>query len=133
MLKNYFSFIENLFKSLTTSNVENISFSDYLLAIGYGVGTLLLVSLFIVLLVILAYVPLYGRKILLKNDIEAMKELTAYETKMEWEDYLAKYNVLNKKMLKKNIVFFSALIIIYLPIAIPTILFVIDKVISIII
>ncbi len=132
MIKNYISFIENVFKNITTGSAGDVTFLDYIKAIGFGIGTMLMILVIIGLIAAMFWIPIKGRKAVIKDQLDELKKLGAEYTdkSINYKAFMARSSKINKVILKKTAIFIGCLIVFYLPFVIPTVLFVIDKILG---
>ncbi len=127
MLKSYFGFIKSVFINITSGNHEALSLADYFKAIGFGITTVLLIVLFIALIIGLFVTPAKGFGVFAKKELAAARELAKSEAFSA-----EKAREVNEAISKKRFIYALFLIVIYIPVAIPTLLFVIDQVLGLI-
>lgn len=115
----YKDLIEKLFSAVFEKSGEVISFLDYLSVIGFS---LLLVLVFVLTLALLGSAvagPFFGYRKMLAGVKKSMEEFN------ENSDLTA-FQTLKRKLWTRRITFWCLFAFIYLPIAIPTVLYIIS-------
>ena len=131
MLKNYLELLRKIFGHITGSSDGTVTVQDWLTAIGLGIGTILFIVALAAIISGTYFVPKFSTEKLfakamagINEKYEALKELSDKErslARIETDDLLRSLN-------RKIIVTRVALSILYVPVAIPTFLFVIDMI-----
>ena len=119
----YKDLIERLFSAVFEKSGEVISFLDYLSVIGFSLLLILALVLTLSLLAGAVAGPFFGyRKMMasVKKDMEEFDE----------NSDLATFQTLKRKLWTRRITFWCLFAFIYLPIAIPTVLYVISLIAS---
>lgn len=129
MFNKYFEFIKNLFERVFTSGGDSVSFADYIYVILFTLG---LVSLVVAIGIILFYsvklpVILYKKivkKIQVKiTETEDKVEKMAKSNNQPEECIVKELDILYSKLLKRKILYIAGVVLIYVPLLIPTLLF----------
>lgn len=114
MIKKYFEFLQGIFNRITTGGGD-FTFGDYLKTIGGTIGILVLVVLCIFVLYFIVKGPYFCYKRFVhpwKKEIEATETQEAYVVAHNrWRLYQIIYAVL--------------LVVIYIPIVVPTLLYIV--------
>ena len=134
MFNKYFDLIKGLFDSVFKGG-EAVEIKDYFLLLGF---TLALIGVFAVSIAILFFIvkgPMLLYKKLTYKIRTEIKELDlAIENqcfdKYPKETIEAKYNELHSNAVKRNIIFTVLIVFLYIPIVIPTLLFIASNVLS---
>ena len=116
MLHSYLQFLKRLMDGLHTGGS---SFQDYIASIGYGLLLILVLIVPIVVTVVLAALPMIVIKKIRPWAFKAYYEKSRSDENVGYEEL----DKLYRSGVHKFTVCIAALILIYLPIAIPTILF----------
>lgn len=119
----YKDLIERLFSAVFEKSGEVISFLDYLSVIGFS---LLLVLAFVLTLSLLGGTvagPFFGYRKMLASVKKSMDEF-------DENSDLATYQTLKRKLWTRRITFWCLFAFIYLPIAIPTVLYILSLIIN---
>lgn len=118
MFNKYKELIEKLFNSVFKST-EQTTFLDYLNVLKYTALILLNIILVVSLFVGMITIPV----LLYKKFVSSIKKIDSKELSLD------DFNKLEKKIFIRNILYWTALIFLYLPFLIPTILYIISKII----
>lgn len=130
MFNKYFEFIKNLFERVFTSGGDSVSFVDYIYIILFTLG-------FIASVIAIGIVLFYSAKlpvILYKKFVKKLQtEITETEEKIEkmaecttpTEENLAeKLDNLCSKLFNRMVLYVLGVVVIYIPLLVPTLLFV---------
>lgn len=119
MFNWYKDLIEKLFSTVFAQSGESVSFLDYLIVIGYS---LLLILAFVMVLALLGGCvagPIWGHRKLLGSVKEAICNFSEDAT-------LEEFQKTRHKLWTRRILFWSLLLLVYIPIAIPTVLYILS-------
>lgn len=131
MLKKYLEFLKAVFESITHKGGE-ITFHDYLSGIGMSIAIVAIIVLFIILLAGGWKFPFYLHKKFIadlkKKKEELVEALIAAENNPSREKGLLEslendVTAIDKKISQRTKLFIVGVITLYLPIVIPTILY----------
>ena len=118
MFQSYFHLIKELFEKVFHSNGGEVTFLDYLSAVGMGILLLLIVIAIIAGIVGLFFFPYKGYGFFVKN-IDS--KLSAALENAKYDEIIS----LEKTRKKRQILYWFLLIVLYVPFAIPTVLYVV--------
>lgn len=121
MFQKYLSFIQDLFNRIWHGGTEEVTFSAYLQAVGIGI--LLLASIVAIIAVavgVLYWLPKHAYRFI---TVTANKAVNA-ELNKDKPDYTL-VEQLEKKAFRKKFGFITGFIIVYVPVIIPTMLYII--------
>lgn len=127
MLQNYKNLIQELFDNVFHNGNTNISFGQYISIIGMSLLLMLALVLFVGMVVGMFYLPYLGyKKFLLKEtNLENEKVLSLdNKTKKEKKEIKKQISEIEKRKIKKTFVYVLILVTVYLPIVIPTVLYI---------
>ena len=130
MFDKYFEFIKNLFEGVFTSGRDSVSFVDYIYVILFTLGLIASVIAIGIVLFYSAKLPV----ILYKKFVKKLQtEITETEEKIEkmaecttpTEENLAeKLDNLCSKLFNRMVLYVLGVVVIYIPLLVPTLLFV---------
>ena len=130
MFDKYFEFIKNLFERVFTSGGNSVSFVDYIYVILFTLGLIASVIAIGIVLFYSAKLPV----ILYKKFVKKLQtEITETEEKIEkmaecttpTEENLAeKLDNLCSKLFNRMVLYVLGVVVIYIPLLVPTLLFV---------
>lgn len=133
MFNKYFDLVKALFESVFKTGGERVHIVDYLYVLGFtfaliGAGVAILAILFgLWKIPAVVYKKFTGK---VEESMEAaMNALTSAESENDEDKvaaFKAEYDLLEEKLTRKNIIFASGIVLIYLPFVIPTILFILS-------
>ena len=128
MLQNYKNLIQDLFNNVFHNGNTNISFEQYLSIIGMSLLLMLALIAFIVLIIGTIYLPFFVYRKYTTKEVNLLNELTnklSTEKLSNERDNIRNqiYNT-EKKKTKKSFIYVLVLIVFYLPIVIPTVLYI---------
>jgi hypothetical protein len=134
MFNKYFDLVNGLFDAVFKGG-EAVRVTDYLTLIGW---TLALIGIFIASVAVLFFIVkgpmiIYGKLVSkIKNTIKEIDNAIANQCfdKYPKETIETKYKELNSKLIKRNLLFAGLIIFLYIPIVIPTLLFIASNVLS---
>lgn len=115
MFKKYVDFIKQAFNAIVSGG--EVSLTDYLRAVGYGLGLMLVILFSGLLLFGSVLVPIKIYQKFISRDID---KLTSAD--------MALNSSLLKKITRKKTLFFVGTIFVYIPVMVPTLLFVFELV-----
>ena len=119
MLQKYQEALKRLFDSVFHSGGGDVSFFDYLSSVGMGISLLLILLLIVVLVIGVGFVPAKGYKWAYRVSHDAInKELEKENTDM------AVLSKLKSTARCKMALFWVGLVVVYIPFAIPTVLYI---------
>lgn len=132
MFDKYFEFIKNLFEGVFTSGRDSVSFVDYIYVILFTLGLIASVIAIGIVLFYSAKLPV----ILYKKFVKKLQtEITETEEKIEkmaecttpTEENLAeKLDNLCSKLFNRMVLYILGVVVIYIPLLVPTLLFVLS-------
>lgn len=127
MFNKYFEFIKALFESVFSKGGEAVSFLDYLYVIFF---TLALVAVLVVCVVVLVYsvrLPILVYKRItrkIKDKINELDEKIANPTEdMDGKAIFAERDALQLSLKKRLGFFIAGVVFLYIPVLVPTLLF----------
>lgn len=118
MFQSYFHLIKELFEKVFHSNGGEVTFLDYLSAVGMGILLLLIVIAIIAGIAGLFFFPYKGYGFFVKN-IDS--KLSAALENAKYDEIMS----LEKTRKKRQILYWFLLIVLYIPFAIPTVLYIV--------
>lgn len=118
MFQNYLQLLNDLLHKICQGGNGEVTFMNYLQAVGMGILLLLIVAAIIVGILALLFIPYRGYGLFLKN---INQKLDAATKDSDSSVILS----LEKVKRRKQFAFWIFFIIVYVPVAIPTVLYVI--------
>ena len=123
LFNSYKNLLEKITSSIFEKTGETASFLEYLSVVGLSLLFAAIIAFTILLIAISAAGPVFFHKKLFKG----IKERKA---KFNQDSDIKEYEEIKKKTRNRNILFWFALIFLYLPVSIPTVLYVISVVVG---
>lgn len=129
MLKKYLDFLNKIFESITHKG-GNITFADYISGIGMSIAIIAIIMIFIIILIggwkFPSYV--YHKSIsgIMKKKEEFADQITEATKKHKLDVVNAlqeKSDALDTKLAQRRLIFIVGVIALYVPVIIPTILY----------
>lgn len=124
MFQSYLQLVKDLFNKVFSGNQGDVTFLNYMQVVGMGILLLLMMVVIIAGIIGLFFVPYKGYGVWVKNNDAKIQELLD-------NNQFDQFNILSKKRKKKSILFWLCFIVVYVPFAIPTVLYFIYLVTSI--
>lgn len=118
MFQSYLQLLRDLFEKVFHHAGGEVTFLDYLSAVGMGILLLLIVVVIIAGIVGLFFFPYKGYGFFIKN---VSKKLSDAVENGNYEEI----TLLEKSKRKRSIFYWTCLVVVYVPFAIPTILYII--------
>ena len=138
MLRQYANVIQKIFEGIRSGQGSNLSFAEYAAVIGMGIGIVLIFAAIIAVLSGTVWLPkLIFKKIFAKWDamLEQMRDdfqsALMAGNNQNAKEIGANISRTEKSIMWKKVAIVTVTIAVYLPVAIPTVLFVLDSIISI--
>ena len=119
----YKNLIEKITSSIFDKTGEAASFLEYLSVVGLSLLFAAIIAFTIFLLVISAIGPVFSYKKMFKGIKERMEKFTA-------ESDIKEYKEIKRKSRNRHIVFWSLFAFVYLPVSVPTVLYVVSVVVG---
>lgn len=124
MLFNWYKeLIEKIFSSIFDKSGEVASFVEYLTVVGLSLLFALIVAFTVLLLVGSAVGPVFAHKKMFSGIKERMMSFNKDSDVKEYEEIRKKYR-------NRIVLFWSSLVFLYVPVAIPTVLYVVSVVVG---
>lgn len=118
MFQNYLQLLTDLLHKICQGSNGEVTFMNYLQAVGMGILLLLIVAVIIVGILALFFIPYKGYGLFLKN---INQKLDAATKDSDSSVILS----LEKIKRRKQLIFWIFFIIVYVPVAIPTVLYIV--------
>lgn len=118
MFQNYLQLLGDLFEKVFHHTGGEVTFLDYLSAVGMGILLLLIVVVIIAGTIGLFFFPYKGYSFFVKNINQKLSDA------VENGNY-EEITSLEKSKRKKSIFYWTCLFVVYVPFAIPTVLYII--------
>lgn len=118
MFQSYLQLLRDLFEKVFDHAGGVVTFLDYLQAVGMGILLLLIVVVIIAGIIGLFFFPYKGYGFFVKNINQKLSDAVengSYE----------KITLLEKSKRKRSIFYWTCLVVVYVPFAIPTVLYII--------
>ena len=118
MFQSYLQLLRDLFEKVFDHAGGVVTFLDYLQAVGMGILLLLIVAVIIAGIIGLFFFPYKGYGFFVKNINQKLSDAVENGSHEE-------ITLLEKLKRKRSIFYWTCLVIIYVPFAIPTVLYII--------
>lgn len=123
LFNNYKNLLEKIASSIFDKSGETASFIEYLSVVGLSLLFAAIIAFAVLLVIISAAGPVFFHKKLFRG-IKERKE------KFNKDSDVKEYEEIKKLSRNRNIVFWSSFVFLYLPISIPTVLYVVSVVVG---
>ena len=120
MFKRYFELVKNLFESISSGSTE-VTFGEYLMTIGYTLGIAAIIVIILILVTSSVYGPIAVHKKLFASLVKKRNELCAEGNCAV--DQIKEVKEVLKKIRIRTILYVLGLVILYIPIMVPTVLY----------
>lgn len=118
MFQSYLQLLRDLFEKVFHHAGGEVTFLDYLQAVGMGILLLLIVAVIIAGIIGLFFFPYKGYGFFVKNINQKLSDAVENGSHEE-------ITLLEKLKRKRSIFYWTCLVVIYVPFAIPTVLYII--------